>query len=197
MGLYVATELAQNKDEWSVHTIDLNAEQGEPAASSIGATFHQCNVTDYDALASVFKSVYQQHRRLDFVHANAGIVERASFAGASIESGEEPPPPPDMSVIEVNLEAVIKTTWLAMHYMKVTRKTLGNDSWEGNIVMTSSVAGIYAGYILQLYSAAKCEFLSSTLSINICPSMPYILHLQTIFNLSLSPSLLPPSLSLV
>lgn len=60
MGLAVAQPLASRGD-WHIHLVDLNAERGAAAASSIGssASFHQTNITSHDSLASTSKQVYE------------------------------------------------------------------------------------------------------------------------------------------
>lgn len=81
------------------------------------------------------------------VFANAGIVEKKGFLTA-----EEGLPPPKLStlVMDVCLNGVVFSTYLAMHYMRQNPHKNG-----GSIIMTSSSAGIYPSYALPLYAAAK------------------------------------------
>ena len=116
MGLAVAKALAA-RGGWNIHLLDLNEKSGKAAAEEVAnSTFHQTNVTDYDSLATVFQKVFDAEGRLDFVFANAGIVERFSFY-ESHPTGK-PPPPPDLTVVEINLKSVINTSWLAQHYFR-------------------------------------------------------------------------------
>lgn len=148
MGFAVAKALAA-RGNWNIHLLDLNAERGNEAAKEVGnATFHQTNVTDYDSLAKVFQNVYDTEGRLDFVFANAGIVERFSFY-ESHPTGK-PPPPPDLAVVDINLKSVINTSWLAQHYFRQSK-----DSDNKNLVMTASCGGLYPSPASPSYSAAK------------------------------------------
>ena len=148
MGLAVAQALS-SRGGWRLHLLDLNAERGEQAAKDVkGATFHQTNVTDYDSLASVFQSIWTTDGRLDFVFANAGIVERFNFY-ESHPTGK-PPPPPDQTVIDINLKSVINTSWLAQHYFRQS-----TQSDNKNLVMTASVGGLYRCQVSPSYCAAK------------------------------------------
>ena len=122
---------------WHIHLLDLNAERGEQAAKDVpDSTFHKTNVIDYDSLSGVFQKVFDIEGRLDFVYANAGIVERFSFYES--HSAGNPPPPPDLTVIDINLKSVINTAWLAQHYFRQSKQ-----SDNKNIVMTASCGGLY------------------------------------------------------
>ena len=148
MGLAVAKALA-SRGGWNIHLLDLNAERGKEAAKEVAnSTFHQTNVTDYDSLAAVFQKVWETERRLDFVFANAGIVERFSFYASHDTS--KPPPPPDLTVVDINLKSVINTSWLAQHYFRQSK-----DSENKNLVMTASCGGLYPSPASPSYSAAK------------------------------------------
>lgn len=148
MGLAVAEALS-TRGGWHLHLLDLNAERGEQAAQSVqGATFHKTNVLDYDSLASVFQRIYDMEGRLDFVFANAGIVERFNFYDT--HPAGKPPPPPNQTVIDINLKSVINTTWLAQHYFR--QSTISTNK---NLVMTASVGGLYRCQVSPSYCASK------------------------------------------
>jgi NAD(P)-dependent dehydrogenase (short-subunit alcohol dehydrogenase family) len=80
MGFAVAEALAaRTNEEWDLHLVDLNADNLKKATASLkNAHSHQTNVTDYASLTSAFESAWSKSGRLDFVFANAGIVERDS-----------------------------------------------------------------------------------------------------------------------
>lgn len=148
MGLAVAEALS-HRGGWHLHLLDLNAERGEQAALSVqGATFHKTNVLDYDSLASVFQHIYDLEGRLDFVFANAGIVERFNFYDH--HPAGKPPPPPNQTVIDINLKSVLTTTWLAQHYFR--QSTVSTNK---NLVMTASVGGLYRCQVSPSYCASK------------------------------------------
>lgn len=148
MGLAVAKALS-DRGGWHLHLLDLNSDRGEQASKHVpNSTFHQVNICDYDAFANIFQKVFDQEGILDFVFANAGIVERFNFYD-SHPSGK-PPPPPDQTVIDINLKAVINTSWLAQHYLRQSTK-----SENKNLVMTASVGGLYRAQASPSYCAAK------------------------------------------
>lgn len=148
MGLEVATALARRRG-WHIHLFDLNADSGQHAAAQLeNATFHQVNVLDYDSLAHTFQSVYDTEGRLDFVFANAGIVERFNFYEKHPPGA--PPPPPDQKVIDINLKSVVNTVWLAQHYFQ--QSTVSDDK---NLVMTASTGALYPAPAVPSYAAAK------------------------------------------
>lgn len=148
MGLAVCEALAA-KGGWDVHMFDMNAERGAEVASKISATFHQTDVTNYESLSGAFRDVFKANRRLDFVHANAGIIEKGDFYGRN-DSGDEPPPPFPSLTLDIDLFSVIQTSYLALHYMRQTPKDVSKS-----IVVTASCGGLYAVPNAPTYSAAK------------------------------------------
>ena len=138
MGLAVATELSKRSD-WTIHILDLNT-SGSSIAASIDASFHECNVTNEGTLAAVFKTVFTQHQRLDFVFANAGIAERANFYEDTSEDDPLLPVKGMHALVDINLKSVITTSHLALRYM---RRSPGEDK---SLVITASCGGLYPSY---------------------------------------------------
>lgn len=151
MGLAVAQALAKRGD-WQLHILDLNVKAGEQAEKELGkkAKFHKCNVTVYKEQAVIFDSIHKSTGRLDFVFANAGIVERFSF----YEKHEQSPPPEiDQLSIEIDLKAVVITSYLAQHYFRLSKPSYGKGTQS--LVMTASCGGLYPSPFCPMYSAAK------------------------------------------
>jgi NAD(P)-dependent dehydrogenase (short-subunit alcohol dehydrogenase family) len=146
MGLAVANALSQRPD-WTVHILDLNPSS---VSSSVDATFHECNVTDESALGRIFKSIFEQHQRLDFVFANAGIAERANFYEGSEDHDSLLPVEGMHALVDINLKSVITTTYVASHYMRKSPKDV-----DKSIVMTASCGGLYPSYYSPIYTATK------------------------------------------
>jgi NAD(P)-dependent dehydrogenase (short-subunit alcohol dehydrogenase family) len=121
MGLAVAQALC-SRGTWDIHIVDLNVASGEAAAASLSATFHQADVTSYSSLASVFKDVFQYRSRIDFAFANAGIAERVNFYEKH-NTGIEPPPDFNLQCINICLNSVVTTTYLAQHYFRLSPAT--------------------------------------------------------------------------
>ncbi|KAF2122134.1 hypothetical protein BDV96DRAFT_594060 [Lophiotrema nucula] len=161
MGLAVATSLS-NQGGWNIHILDLHAQRGQEAASAIHATFHESNVTDYASLRRIFETVFEKEGRIDFVFANAGIAEHANFFA---EEEEEGGPKGLDPIVDINLKAVITTSYLALHYL---RKTPGGDK---SLVITASCGGLYPSYYSPIYTATKHAVVGFTRSI-----APYFYH---------------------
>lgn len=168
MGLAVAKSLAA-QGSWHVHLLDINPDRGIQATQDKDlhphASFHKTNVSVYSDLAAAFQAVFQRHARVDFVFANAGIIEKTNFFGhlsepvvngAGIQNGDsdDTPPQPDLGIIEANLNGVMLTSYLALHYFRRSP-----DHGKGtNLVMTASCGGLYPSYYSPLYTASKREY---------------------------------------
>ena len=142
MGLEAAKKLAASGN-WKLHLLDFNQAAAEAALQVVpGATFHQVNVTKYESLAKVFQKIFDSDGQIDFVFANAGIVERHSFYEPAVTKGSEPPPEPNLATLDINMNGVITTTYLAMHYMRLSP----HKGQGASIVMTASVGGLVSIY---------------------------------------------------
>jgi len=156
LGLAVAKSLASQG--WQISIADMNTSAGEAAAVSLSATFHKTDVTDYTSLSMTFDSTFKQYGHIDFVFANAGVIERYSFYAKSSDQG--PPPKPDMLTLEVNLKAVIYTSYLAQHYFR-----LNPAGSSGVLISTGSVGSLYTTPFSPVYCAAKYGVLGFTRSV--------------------------------
>lgn len=157
MGLAVAQTLASRGD-WEVHIFDLSVQRGEEAASqSSNTTFHKVDVTDYAQLSNAFKTVFTSNPsnpKVDFVFANAGVIESRDFYASFSEEkvpGAEPPPEPNMLSLDVDMKGVVTTSFLALHYFRrSTHKGKG-----ASLILTASCGGFYPSYYSPMYTAAK------------------------------------------
>jgi NAD(P)-dependent dehydrogenase (short-subunit alcohol dehydrogenase family) len=158
IGLAVAEALAARGD-WIIHTLDKN-KTGD--SNKLKASFHQVDVTDYNSLASAFSAVFSNHKRLDFVFANAGVaLEPAIATENGLETNDKPPPAPGTLILDINLRSVIYTTYLASHYFKLCAP----PSSVRSLVITASSAGFYASPISPVYAASKHGVVGWTRSI--------------------------------
>ena len=151
MGLAVAQELSSRTNEdWDLHLIDLNSEAGKKVTTTLkNAYFRQTNVTDWDSIISAFEYAFSISGRIDFVFANAGIVERDNFY-AKHDLGK-PPPPPNQLSIDINLKAVVNTCYAALHYFRKSPK----NGIDPVLICTASCGGLYPSEFCPMYSAAK------------------------------------------
>ena len=135
MGLAVAQTLAPKG--WTVHLLDFNEKAGATVTQSLpNSKFHKVDVTSWESLSKAFEAVFSENGRLDFVFANAGIVERDNFYDTPDSDGI--PPEPNQKTIDVNLKAVINQSYLALHYFRRSPHKGKNAS----LVMTASVGGL-------------------------------------------------------
>lgn len=149
MGLDVVEALATRKD-WSVHVLDISESRlQEVACSSANIASHKADVTNYDQLAAVFHTIFtSSNSRIDFVFANAGIIESQDFYKKQKTS---PPPPPDLRSIDVDLKGLVQTCYLAQHYFRQsTHKGQG-----ASLVLTASCGSLYPSHYSPMYTAAK------------------------------------------
>jgi len=109
--------------------------------------FVKTDVTNYDSQVEAFEQVWQTYNQIDFVYANAGIVEKNNFYAVE---NSLPPPKLPLLVMDVCLTGVVYSAYLSMHYMRQNLHKKG-----GSIILVSSAAGIYPSYQIPLYAAAK------------------------------------------
>lgn len=152
IGLAVAQALA-SQGGWQIHILDVKEDEGQKVASTLPRTFfHKTNITNYDEVAAAFKAVYiSGGNRLDFVFANAGIIERSSMFDLKSDS-LDPPPRPDYTPMEINLQGAVDTVHIARHFMLRSPEKI-----KGSIVITGSCTSVWPTYGVPLYSASKCE----------------------------------------
>ncbi|KAL5363376.1 hypothetical protein BJX96DRAFT_178017 [Aspergillus floccosus] len=144
-GIGFATAKSLSSKGWKVVIADINP-AGEQIARDINGVFHKTNVGDYANLATTFEKVWKQFEQLDFVFANAGIVENLEFYQ---RYQTDLPPSLDMTIVDINLKSVVATCYLALHFLR-RNKTPG-----GNIIITSSCGGVYPIAYLPMYASAK------------------------------------------
>ncbi|KAF2764545.1 NAD(P)-binding protein [Teratosphaeria nubilosa] len=152
MGLAVAEALSE-RGGWKVHIFDLNEDSGKEVASKLPNTvFHKTDVADYAAQASAFKSAFlSSGRRLDFVFANAGVIEKKNFYAKHETDDDEPPPSPNLLSIDVDLKGVVYTAYLALHYFRQSPK----EGRDASLVLTASCGSLYPADYSPMYTAAK------------------------------------------
>ncbi|KAL8755749.1 MAG: hypothetical protein Q9199_003423 [Rusavskia elegans] len=151
---------------------DINVAKGDQLVRDVKKAtgnphlhFIHCDVTDWQSQVRLFRETAKlsPHGGIDTVVANAGI-------GNTKKSFEEPsdldlanPPPPDMSILDVNLKGVIYTSYLALWYLP---RNPGSSPANPNcvpiqtnrdrhLVLIGSLAGLMAIPGAALYGASK------------------------------------------
>ncbi|OQV04118.1 hypothetical protein CLAIMM_09057 isoform 1 [Cladophialophora immunda] len=159
MGLAVVESLVDRG--WGVTIVDKDGSAGEQVAKRLGAQvmFLEANVTSYEEQAQAFTATWRRWNRLDLVFANAGISDRTDIIEPAEERDDGAPPEPDTLVMDVCLRGVVYTSYLALHFFRK------NESKEGSLVMTSSIAGIYAAPGVSVYGASKHGVIGLTRSL--------------------------------
>lgn len=149
IGLAVAKDLIQT-GSWQVNVVGSNQERGQDAAASLpNVTFYQADVRNYQQLAGVFDQIFNATGRIDFVFANAGRAEYTDFFAKS-ETGI--PPEPGSEIVDINLNGALYTSYLAMHYF---RRSPELTKGHRNLILTSSIGGLYPCMLTPVYSSTK------------------------------------------
>jgi NAD(P)-dependent dehydrogenase (short-subunit alcohol dehydrogenase family) len=95
----------------------------------------ETDVSQWTSLTKLFKSTVTAHGRIDFVFANAGIGPRANYLALETDAEGELIKP-NSATLDVNLNSVINTATLAVHYMKAQQE-------GGSIVLMGSSTSLH------------------------------------------------------
>ncbi|CAI7587236.1 unnamed protein product [Penicillium viridicatum] len=159
IGLAVAKDLIQT-GSWQVNIIGSNQERGQDAAASLpNVTFYQADVRNYQQLAGVFDQIFNTTGQIDFVFANAGKAEYTDFFA---ESETSIPPEPGSEIVDINLNGALYTSYLAMHYF---RRSPESTKGHRNLILTSSIGGLYPCMLTPVYSSTKHALIGFTRSV--------------------------------
>lgn len=108
IGLAVASILS--RQGWRVHILSPDDKTGPKAAAKLEhTTFHKADVLSWESLTLAFDVVFKAEGRLDFVFANAGIMDKGSFYGE--HDASKPPPPLEDFAVDVNLQVHFQLQW--------------------------------------------------------------------------------------
>jgi len=114
------------------------------------AYFHKVDVTKWEDQVDLFKATLEDVKRIDYVFANAGVLESTFIGHTSAEKVEWVEP--NMMTINVNVLGALYTCQLAT---QVFRTQTIVDGFRGKMVVTASVASFSAITYMPLYSASK------------------------------------------
>lgn len=97
--------------------------------------FIQTDVSSWASLSALFKSTHTAHGHIDFVFANAGIGPRANYLALETDAAGDLVEP-NKTTLDVNLNSVVNTATLAVHYMKAQKN-------GGSIVLMGSSTSLH------------------------------------------------------
>lgn len=111
----------------------------------------QVDVTEWDQQASAFRTAVETFGRIDYVFPIAGISESRVFPnkGKGLKDFEKP----DLSVVAVNLTAVLYTVSLGLQQFR--RQEVNKFGFRGKIGCVASICGLYAPLSLPIYTTTK------------------------------------------
>jgi NAD(P)-dependent dehydrogenase (short-subunit alcohol dehydrogenase family) len=137
-GAEVSRQLVRRGD--SVVLCDVDAAGGQAVADELGATFLQCDVSDYDQVVETTRSAEQVHGGLDLVFLNAGVSTGCGIA-------EDFDLAKYRRAMGINLDGVV----FGVHAAIPALRRRGG----GSIVATASMAGLTGTPFDPIYGANK------------------------------------------
>lgn len=178
------TEHLINHHGYRVAIIDRDAKRVKEESERLGSNNClgiACDVTDYNAQCQAFVQAFEWGgNRLDMVFLNAGVGDSDSlYKDTAIDEKTGLPKPLNLSIIDINLTAVLQGVHLARHFFREKN----SHQHTCRIVITSSQLGLYANPPVPLYTTAKhglvglvraCApiYLKDRITINaICPTL--------------------------
>ena len=134
---------------------DLNQEAGNALQQELSAstTFVRCDVTSWSDQLSVFKTAKEVSpaSAIDIVVANAGLSGNDDIFTNDISKDE--PDEPAISIVNVNLIGVLRTTKLALWYFR--KQNAAETKRDCCLVLQSSLAGYADLQGANQYNASK------------------------------------------
>ncbi|KAF9926202.1 hypothetical protein FBU30_004161 [Linnemannia zychae] len=135
---------------------DIDVKDGERLATELNynkdekiAYFVQCDVTNFDQQANMFKAAQNHFGGVDILINNAGIAERTPIWADDKAVWKK--------VLDIDLYAVIEGTRQGIQVMR-------EQGHGGVIINTASLAGLYPQTTTPVYSAAKFGVIGFTRS---------------------------------
>ena len=151
---------------------DINVAKGDRAVRDIRTEtgnnkvhFIHCDVADWQSQVNLFREAVKlsPHGGIDVVVANAGTAtSKRPFESPEDLEGPSPPPP-DLSILDVNATGVLYTSYLALWYLPRNPGSAAADPHcdpsqthrDRHLILMSSVAGLMPIPTGALYGTSK------------------------------------------
>ncbi|KAF4998049.1 hypothetical protein FDECE_11901 [Fusarium decemcellulare] len=157
IGSHIVKLFAHNGANVVLSDLEYSRSAAEALISSLPdptkAIFVPTNIIDWNDMKQLFKQTVAKFGSVEFVVANAGVMESASCMNMDDvdENGELKEATEVSKVIDINLKGTLNTIRLAMFHMKENGPSFPDKS-RGSIVLISSTSGYFgttgvAGYI--------------------------------------------------
>jgi NAD(P)-dependent dehydrogenase (short-subunit alcohol dehydrogenase family) len=147
IGRAIAAALAARGD--TVTVADLDKDRAEKVAAELSAEAAELDVTDADAVDTLYRSVAEEHGRLDLVFNNAGIAVGGMTEELTLDHWNR--------TIDVNLRGVIHGVRAAYPIMLEQR--------GGHILNTASLAGLVPAPLMLPYTTTKHAVVGMSLAL--------------------------------
>lgn len=153
-GLFVTiVDFSEQRGNQLLHLLEKNIQKFYPDLRHAPAMFIKCDVTNEVKISAAFEKHVEMYKGLDVCINCAGISSHAPFH-AIVTAGVNSWKP----VLDVNLNAVINCTALAIEAMQASKK-------PGVIINFASAAGLYPMYADAIYCASKAGVVMFTRSL--------------------------------
>ena len=130
---------------------DLQDDLGNKLVKELGdrATFVHCNTTDWESLAAAFKHAanFAPSKTIDVAILYAGVDgERRGLVDLVMDQpepsldGDPTPAKPAHRALDINLDGVYISTYLALHYFRLPAKG-GKQNFKKSLILISSITG--------------------------------------------------------
>jgi 5'-hydroxyaverantin dehydrogenase len=130
---------------------DLQDDLGNKLVKELGdrATFVHCNTTDWDSLTAAFKHAanFAPSKTIDIAILYAGVDgERRGLVDLVMDQpepsldGDPTPAKPAHRALDINLDGVYISTYLALHYFRLPAKN-GAQNFKKSLILISSITG--------------------------------------------------------
>jgi len=131
---------------------DVNPpKEGSGLPSSV--LFKRCDVTKWDDLMELFKYANEQFGEINYVCANAGLIEVPESTFADIVDDKGVLLEPKYKTIQVNYIGVVNTCKIAVHWMRKQPKE------SDKCILITASRGSYLGGLAPIYISTKAAVL--------------------------------------